>query len=69
MTFEYVATGKPIYFTVKHNGYVTPKDSIAECWYWIRNPNEVEQYLDMFAKGEDPMALKRLKDQKSILER
>lgn len=59
MTFEYVATGKPIYYTVKQNGYKMPEDSIAECWYWVNSPDEVDRYLDMFFAGKDPMKHER----------
>ncbi|QHI72059.1 hypothetical protein [Aminipila terrae] len=61
MTFEYVATGKPVYYTVRKNCYVMPKDSIAECYYWINTPSEVEHNLELFFQGKDPFKEERMK--------
>lgn len=59
MALEYIATGKPIYYTVKQNGYVMPEDSVAKCWYWINTPQDLPKHLDMFFRGEDPMKKER----------
>lgn len=67
MTFEYVSTGKPIYYTVKQNGFKMPEDSVAECWYRINTPDEVDHYLDMFFAGKDPMKQERAEKAKKHL--
>lgn len=69
MTFEYTSTGKPIYYTVKNGGYIMPKDSIAECWYWMNSPNEVEDNLDNFFNKEDPMKNIRVQKSKCHIEK
>lgn len=62
MAYEYVATTKPIYYTVKKGGYRMPVNSVARCWYYIENPEQLVCMLERFRKGEDPEKEQHQKD-------
>lgn len=59
---EYLATEKPVYYLVNQDGMVMDVDSVAKCFYWIRDSEELKQHLEDFVKGKDPLREQRLRD-------
>ncbi len=56
---EYFLTGKPMIFTYKETHLNELAVKLAEGFYWAKNWEEVNKYLEMLKKGEDPLKEKR----------
>lgn len=56
---EFLATGKPVVYTHREDGFNEHARALAEGFYWVRNAAELEQTLDQLLRGADPLREKR----------
>lgn len=59
IVYEYLPTGKPVIYTPKDNTLVDPR--IMEACYIARNKSDLQSFIDMLMRNEDPLREKRLR--------
>lgn len=64
---EYLATERPVYYLVHQNGMVMDADSVAKCYYWIYNTENLRNCLNEFAQDIDPQKSQRLQNMKFFI--
>lgn len=52
---EYLLTGKPIIYCKNDDSLYDPEGRIAQCFYYVRNWNELQSTLEMIKRGEDSL--------------
>lgn len=57
---DYFLTGKPIIYCHRVDCFSDAGRELSEGFYWVNNWEELEDTLNMLAKGEDPLFEKRL---------
>lgn len=57
---DYFLTGKPIIYCHRVDCFSDAGRELSEGFYWVNNWEELEETIDMLAKGEDPLFEKRL---------
>jgi CDP-glycerol glycerophosphotransferase (TagB/SpsB family) len=67
MLTEFFATGKPVVYAHRVDGFNELGHRFAEGFYWVRNATELDQTLTMLISGNDPLRVKRQELMKSLL--